>query len=52
MFTVEQSRIVRALVKRVVVGPSDVDIRLRVEGLSGLVRDLGAFAPGAERVAA
>ncbi|MBL6082374.1 recombinase family protein [Belnapia sp. T18] len=52
LFPAEQARIVRALVERVVVGPSGADIRLRVEGLSGLVRDLGAFAPGAERVAA
>jgi hypothetical protein len=29
-----------ALVERVVVGPTGADIRLRVEGLVGLVRDL------------
>ena len=52
LFPAEQARIVRALVERVVVGPGGADIRLRVEGLSGLARDLGAFAPGAERVAA
>ncbi|MBL6082861.1 recombinase family protein, partial [Belnapia sp. T18] len=45
LFPAEQARIVRALVERVVVRPSGADIRLRVEGLSGLVRDLGAFAP-------
>jgi len=28
-------------VERVVVGPTGADIRLRVEGLAGLVRDLG-----------
>ncbi|MBR0683302.1 recombinase family protein [Roseomonas eburnea] len=45
LFPAEQARIVRALVERVVVGPGGADIRLRVEGLAGLVRDLGTFAP-------
>jgi DNA invertase Pin-like site-specific DNA recombinase len=40
LFPAEQARIVRALVDRVVVGPEGADIRLRVEGLAGLVRDL------------
>jgi DNA invertase Pin-like site-specific DNA recombinase len=40
LFPAEQARIVRALVDRVVVGPAGADIRLRVEGLAGLVRDL------------
>ncbi len=48
----EQARIVRALVKRVVVGPAGADIRLRVEGLAGLVRDLIAIAPEALKAAA
>jgi hypothetical protein len=52
LFPAEQARIVRALVERVMVGPGGADIRLRVEGLASLVRDLGAFAPDAERVAA
>jgi DNA invertase Pin-like site-specific DNA recombinase len=45
LFPAEQARIVRALVERVVVGPAGADIRLRVEGLAGLVRDLTAIAP-------
>jgi len=49
LFPAEQSRIVRALVDRVVVGPDGADIRLRVEGLAGLVRDL---RPTASRDAA
>ncbi|WP_369596514.1 zinc ribbon domain-containing protein [Belnapia rosea] len=49
LFPAEQARIVRALVERVVVGPNSADIRLRVEGLSGLVRDLGAISASAER---
>ncbi len=43
LFPAEQARIVQALVERVVVGPAGADIRLRVEGLAGLVRDLGAM---------
>ena len=38
----EQARIVRLLVERVEVGSDGADIRLRVAGLAGLVRDLGA----------
>ena len=45
LFPAEQARIARALVERVVVGPAGADIRLRVEGLAGLVRDLTAIAP-------
>jgi hypothetical protein len=52
LFPAEQARIVRALVERVVVGPQCADIRLRVEGLAGLARDLRAIAPEALRAAA
>ncbi|WP_338147670.1 recombinase family protein [Neoroseomonas terrae] len=52
LFPAEQARIVRALVERVVVGPAGADIRLRVEGLAGLVRDLGVVAPSALSAAA
>ena len=48
----EQARIVRALVERVEVGPAGADIRLRVEGLASLVRDLAAIAPEASKAAA
>jgi DNA invertase Pin-like site-specific DNA recombinase len=44
LFPGEQARIVQMLVERVTVGPTGADIRLRVEGLAGLVRDL---RPGA-----
>ncbi len=47
LFPVEQARVVRALVARVVVGPAGADIRLRVEGLAGLVRDLGTVRAAA-----
>jgi DNA invertase Pin-like site-specific DNA recombinase len=52
LFPAEQARIVRLLVERVEVGPAGADIRLRVAGLASLVRDLGAGAPDATRVAA
>jgi DNA invertase Pin-like site-specific DNA recombinase len=41
LFPAEQARIVRLLVERVVVSSTGADIRLRVEGLTSLVRDLG-----------
>lgn len=41
LFPAEQQRIIHALVNRVVVGPTGADIRLRVEGLGSLARDLG-----------
>ena len=44
LFPAERARIVRLLVERVEVGPEGADIRLRVEGLAGLVRDLGVRA--------
>jgi hypothetical protein len=51
LFPTEQARIVNTLVERVVIGPSGADIRMRVDGLTGLVRDLGAMAPAAQRAA-
>jgi len=49
LFPAEQARIVQALVERVTVGPAGADIRLRVEGLAGLVQDLrGNRAPTLE----
>lgn len=41
LFPAEQARIVRLLIERVEIGPAGADIRLRVEGLASLVRDLG-----------
>jgi hypothetical protein len=43
---------VRSLVERVVVGPAGADIRLRLDGLGGLVRDLTAIVPSALMAAA
>ena len=52
LFPAEQARIVRSLVERVVVGPAGADIRLRLDGLGSLVRDLGAIVPDPLRAAA
>jgi hypothetical protein len=52
LFPAERARILRLLVERVEVGPAGADIRLRVEGLAGLVRDLTAMAPEALKAAA
>jgi hypothetical protein len=51
LFPAEQARIVQALVERVVIGPDGADIRMRVEGMAGLLRDLGAMAPAERRAA-
>ncbi len=40
LFPAEQARIVRLLVERVDVSPTGADIRLRLEGLASLMRDL------------
>ena len=42
LFPAEQARIVRLLVDRVDIGTDGADIRLRTEGLTDLVKDLGA----------
>jgi DNA invertase Pin-like site-specific DNA recombinase len=52
LFPAEQARIVRTLVERVVVGPAGADIRLRIEGLAGLVRDLAPVMPDGLKAAA
>jgi hypothetical protein len=41
LFPAEQARIVRLLVDRVEVSTGGADIRLRVDGLASLVRELG-----------
>ena len=42
LFPAERARTVRLLVERVEVGPAGADIKLRVEGLTSLARDLQA----------
>ena len=52
LFPAEQARIVRLLIERVEVGPSGADIRLRVAGLTSLMRDLRGSENDAQRAAA
>ncbi|MDP2356907.1 MAG: recombinase family protein [Beijerinckiaceae bacterium] len=51
LFPAEQARIVQLLVERVDVGRDGVDIRLRVDGLAHLVRELGGIAVSSQRAA-
>ncbi len=51
LFPAEQARIVQLLVERVDVGTDSVDIRLRVDGLAHLARDLGGIADASRRAA-
>jgi site-specific DNA recombinase len=51
LFPAEQARIIRLLVERVEVSPTGADIRLRLEGLSSLVRDLGGIGAENRRAA-
>jgi site-specific DNA recombinase len=47
LFPAEQARIVRLLVERVTVGDAGAEIKLNLEGLAGLARELGN--PGSDR---
>jgi len=41
LFPAEHARIIRLLVDRVDIGPGGADVRLKLDGLASLVRDLG-----------
>ena len=47
LFPAEQARIVQLLVERVEIAEDGLDIRLRTEGLAGLVREFGVAARAA-----
>jgi hypothetical protein len=51
LFPAEQARVIQLLVERVDVAPEGADIRMRTEGLTKLVADLGAIKPEARRAA-
>jgi site-specific DNA recombinase len=51
LFPAEQARVVQLLVERIDVAPDGADIRLRNEGLTKLVADLGAIKPQGRRAA-
>ena len=48
LFSAEQARIVQLLVERVDIGTEGLTLRLRVDGLTGLVRELAVAAQVAE----
>ena len=52
LFPAEQARIIALLVDRVDIGPDGADVRLRLDGLASLVRDLGAGQGAPAMVAA
>ena len=52
LFPAEQARIVRLLVDRVEIGDAGADVRLRLDGLASLVRDLDARSRTEARAAA
>ena len=51
LFPAEQARVVQLLVQRVEVHPDGADIRLRTEGLTKLIADLGVIKPDSRRAA-
>jgi hypothetical protein len=51
LFPAAQARIVHLLVERVDIGTGGADIRLRIEGLTSLVTDLGAIPAESRRAA-
>ena len=51
LFPAEQARLIHVLVDRVDVGADGADVRLKLDGLASLVRDLGAPAEPARAVA-
>jgi site-specific DNA recombinase len=51
LFPAEQARIVQLLVERIEINPDGLDIRLRVEGLARLARELGRIGIGSPRAA-
>jgi DNA invertase Pin-like site-specific DNA recombinase len=51
LFPAEQARIVQLLVERIEISRDGLDIRLRVEGLADLVRDLGQLSVEPARAA-
>ena len=51
LFPAEQARIIHLLVDRVDIGPGGADVRLKLEGLGSLARDLAAPAEPARTAA-
>jgi site-specific DNA recombinase len=47
LFPAEQARIVALLVERIDIGTDGIDLRLRIDGMTGLAREMQAQAPAA-----
>jgi hypothetical protein len=52
LFPAEQARIIHLLVDRVDIGSGGADVRLKLEGLASLMRDLGASPAESAQAAA
>jgi len=52
LFPAEQARIIHLLVDRMDIGAGGADVRLKLDGLASLVRDLGAPAADSAQAAA
>ena len=51
LFPAEQTRVIQLLVERIDVGHGGLDIRLRVQGLAHIVRDLAGITRTARKAA-
>ncbi|MEH2472052.1 hypothetical protein V1281_006761 [Nitrobacteraceae bacterium AZCC 2161] len=51
LFPAEQARIVELLVERVDISPTDIDLRLRVAGLTSLCTELRGAATSQDKAA-
>jgi site-specific DNA recombinase len=49
LFPAEQARIVKMLIEKVIVSPSDLEVRLRANGIEQLVQELQADRASAKR---
>jgi hypothetical protein len=49
LFPAEQTRIVKMLIEKVIVSPSDLEVRLRANGIEQLVQELQADRASAKR---
>jgi site-specific DNA recombinase len=49
LFPAEQTRIVKMLIEKVIVSPSDLEVRLRANGIEQLVQELQADRASTKR---
>jgi len=51
LFPAEQSRIVKLLIEKVIVSPTDLEVRLRANGIERLAFEMQQTAAGAQEAA-